>query len=156
MRVHTKCLIFAAFIFSSSLRAQAINSVSACVDALEQITALKIWAPAYKLVGTDARHYLDDAERPAEIARLEKIVSTSCSSKNSKARQIEESEAARLHAARSPECAFERDKLSMMEQPSSREARSSIEDQRKLVADQCPAVPTSNVWLLQIVWQRDQ
>ncbi len=157
MRVRTKYLIIAALIFSGGYAlAQTTYPVSPCVDALEQVTALEIVAPAYKLVGPDSRQYLDDADRPAEIARLQKIVSTSCSTKKSKARQLEESEAARLHTARSPECALERDKLSMMEQPSSREARSSIEDQRKLVADKCPAVPTANVWLLEIVWQRAQ
>lgn len=156
MRVHTKCLIAAALFFcSGSAPAQTTHPVSPCVDALEQVTALEIVAPAYKIVGTDSRQYLDDADRPAEIARLQKIVSTSCSKQKSKARQSEEAEAARLHKARSPECALERDKLSMMEQPSSREARSSVEDQRKLVVDDCPTVPTANVWLLQIVWQQN-
>jgi hypothetical protein len=156
MRVHTKCLIAAALLFcSGSALPQTTPSVSPCVDALEQITALEIVAPAYKLVGTDSRQYLDDADRPAEIARVRKIASTSCSKENSKARQSEEAEAARLHKARSPECALERDKLSMMEQPGSREARSSIEDQRRLVAEHCPTVPTANVWLLQIVWQQN-
>jgi len=156
MRMHTGCLIAAApFFCSGSAIAQTTHPVSQCVDALEQVTALEIMAPAYKIVGTDSRHYLDDADRPAEIARLRKIVSASCSKQKSKARQNEEAEAVRLHEARSPECALERDKLSGMEQPSSREARSSVEDQRKLVAEHCPAVPTANVWLLQIVWQQN-
>lgn len=156
MRAHTRNLIVVALLFGSDCAlAQTTHPVSPCIDALEQVTALEIVAPAYKLVGTDSRQYLDDADRPAEIARLQKIVSASCSKQKSTARQSEEAEAARLHKARSPECALERDKLAMMEQPSSREARSTVEDQRQLVADHCPTVPTANVWLLQIVWQQD-
>lgn len=156
MREHTKCSIATVLVFSTgSVLAQTAHPVSPCVDALEQVTALEIVAPAYKLVGTGSRLYLDDADRPAEIARLQKVVSTSCSNEASQARQSEQVEAARLYIARSPECALERDKLSMMEKPSSGEARSSIEEQRKLVAEHCPTVPTENVWLLQKVWQQN-
>lgn len=60
--------------------------------------------------------------------------------------------AERLHTARSPECAIERDKLSAMQSPDSLEADDNIADQRELVADQCPAVRTTDVWLLQMQW----
>jgi hypothetical protein len=126
---------------------------SQCVDALEQIAALKQLAPAYKQLDGDERHYLDDADRPAEIARLQKIVSASCSTAT-QARAAEEAEAGRLLVARSPECAFERDKLSAMERPDSREAPASVTAQRKLVSEQCPLVEQRDVWLLQMVWSR--
>jgi hypothetical protein len=156
MRVHTKCLIATVLVFSSGfVLAQTAHPVSPCVDALEQVAALEIVAPAYKLVGTNSRQYLDDADRPAEIARLQKVVGTSCSNQDSQARQSEQAEAARLYIAGSPECALERDKLSMTEKPSTGEARSNIEEQRKLVAEHCPTVPTENVWLLQKVSQQN-
>jgi hypothetical protein len=138
---------------SHAASAQQRVVVSDCVNALEQVEALEVVAPAYRMVGVDSRKYLDDADRPAEIARLRKAVSTACSKPGSKSRKDEEAEATRLHMARSPECALERDKLAMMEQPNSREARASIEAQRRLVSAQCPEAPTENVWLLQIVWQ---
>jgi hypothetical protein len=125
--------------------------VSPCADALEQVMALNTWAPAYKLVGADSRRYLDDADRPAEIARLKEVIKSACST-STKERQSDEAQAARLHSARSPECAIERDKLTFMEQPGSREAPDSVTSQRKLVAESCPMVPMANVWLLQIVW----
>lgn len=137
-------------LLSSTAFADEIH-VSPCVDALEHVTALETWAPAYKLEGTDSRHYLDDADRPAELARLKEVIKSACST-SAKERQSDEAQAARLHSARSPECAIERDKLIFMEQPGSREAPDSVASQRKLVAESCPTVPLANVWLLQIVW----
>ena len=47
--------------------------VSVCVDALEQLEALKTAAPVYELTRSRERQYLADADRPAEIARLKTI-----------------------------------------------------------------------------------
>ena len=137
-------LVVMAFLAGTAL---ADGTVSPCVNALEQVAALETSLPVYKLVGTDSRQYIDDADRPAEIARLQKIIGTSCSA-SSKARQSEESEAARLHTARSVQCTDERDKLARMEQKDSRDDRDSVVHQRKLVADMCPTVPTADVWLV--------
>jgi hypothetical protein len=93
--------------------------VSVCVDALEQLEALKTVAPVYKLTRSQERHYLSDAARPAEIARLKTIVAGSCSAKP-KHRQREESEPAQLHLVRSPGCMQDRDRLSMMERKDAR------------------------------------
>jgi hypothetical protein len=38
-----------------------------------------------------------------------------------------------------------------MEAPSARESRESLGRQRKLVAENCPAADTSNVWLVQLL-----
>lgn len=127
--------------------ALANETVSPCVDALEQVAALKTSLPVYKLVGTDSRQYIDDADRPAEIARLQKIIDTSCSA-DPKARQREEAEAERLHTARSVQCTDELESLSRMEQKDSRDPPDIIAAQRKLVANMCPAVPRANVWLV--------
>jgi len=35
---------------------------------LEQVATLRTALPVYKLVGADSRRYIDDADRPAEIA----------------------------------------------------------------------------------------
>ena len=75
--------------------------VSVCVNALEQLEALKTVAPVYKLRRSQERQYLADADRPAEVARLRTIVADSCSAKP-KHRQREESEAQQLHLVRSP------------------------------------------------------
>jgi hypothetical protein len=123
---------------------------SVCVEALEQLGTLQTFAPVYKLTGGQERHYLADADRPAEVARLKKLVAGSCSS-DPKIRRGEESEAERLHLARSPECMEERDKLSMMVKPESRSPADDIAEQRKQVAARCPAVGLSNVWLIHSV-----
>jgi hypothetical protein len=122
---------------------------SACVNALEQVTTLQALTPVYKRPAVDQWQYLDDADRPAEIARLQKIISANCSA-NPPERSSEESAAQRLHVGRSPQCAFQRDKLSAMEKPSARAAADSIEEQRKRVTEKCPLVETANVWLLKM------
>jgi hypothetical protein len=75
-------------LLSSTAFANEIH-VSPCIDALEQVTALETWAPAYKLEGTDSRHYLDDADRAAELARLKKVIKSACST-SAKGRQSDE------------------------------------------------------------------
>ncbi|HYM42220.1 MAG TPA: hypothetical protein VET46_05555 [Steroidobacteraceae bacterium] len=126
---------------------------SVCVNALEQIAALKHATPVYMQLNGDERHYLDDADRPAEIARLQEVASSSCSA-DRKRRAAEEAEARRLHVARSPECAIERDKLAAMERSDSREPADSVKAQRRVVASHCPLVSTRDTWLLQMVWSR--
>jgi hypothetical protein len=126
-------------------------SPSACVNALEQLTSLQTDVAVYQQLPGEQRHYLKDSERPAELARLQKIVDSACSTKMS-VRAQEQAAADRLHTARSPECAVERDRLKLMLSPNSRDPSDAIRDQRQLVADQCPTVPMSGVWLLQMVW----
>jgi hypothetical protein len=130
--------------------AVADEPASACVNALEQVTTLQALTPVYKPLAVDQWQYIDDVDRPAEIARLQKIIGAYCSAKPQE-RSSEDSAAQRLHVGRSPECAFERDKLSAMEKPGARAASDSIEGQRKRVAEKCPLVETANVWLLKMV-----
>jgi hypothetical protein len=134
-------------LFPTALLSDTAGSLS-CTEALEQVKTLQTLAPVYKLARADQRLYLDDADRPAELARLQKIVSASCSS-NPKLRATQDAEAGRLYWAMSPECAVERDKLAAMELPNSHEPRDFIERKRKLVADKCPAVEVTDRWLVQ-------
>jgi hypothetical protein len=121
--------------------------VSACVEALEQLKTLHLAAPVYKLNEGQERQYLSDADRPAEVDRLKTIVAESCSTEP-EIRRAEESEAERLHVARSPGCMGDRDTLSTMEKPESRTPEDDIVRHRKRVAERCPDVGLSNVWLI--------
>jgi hypothetical protein len=123
-------------------------SVSVCVDALEQLAALKTVAPLYKLTSSQERQYLADADRPAEMARLKTIVAGWCSTKP-KLRQREESEAEQLHLGRSPGCMQDRDRLSMMDRKDARTPEDDLARTRKRVVAQCPAVDLSGVWLVE-------
>jgi hypothetical protein len=122
--------------------------LSVCVDALEQLEALKTVAPVYKLTRNQERQYLADADRPAEMARLKTIVAGSCSAKP-KHRQREESEAEQLHLVRSPGCMQDRDRLSMMERKDARTPEDDLARTRKRVAAQCPDLDLSDVWLVE-------
>jgi hypothetical protein len=125
--------------------------ISNCVNALEQLSALQRFAPVYKQLGGDRRQYLDDGDRPAEIARIQKIIAGTCSL-DPKTRATQQAAADRLHTARSPECTFEREKLLLMEKPGSRDPADDVEYQRVLVTKQCPTVPMTDVWLVQMIW----
>jgi hypothetical protein len=119
-----------------------------CVQALEQIETLKTSYPVYKLEGAEQRHFIDDADRPPEIARLQKIVTTSCST-DAKTRAAEQAAAEQLHQALSPLCAVARDTLAALENPSAHESADRIATQRQLVTSKCPPVNSSDLWLLQ-------
>jgi hypothetical protein len=61
----------------------------------------------------------------------------------------EESEAAQLHAARSPGCMQDRDRLSMMERKDARTPEDDLARTRKRVVAQCPDVNLSDEWLVE-------
>jgi hypothetical protein len=134
-------------LFSVAGRAVAA-APSACVQALEQIATLQTSYPVYKLVGADQRRFIEDTERPQEIARLQGIVTGSCSA-DTKARAMEQAAADQLHQGLSPLCAVARDTLTAMERPSAHETADRIATQRQLVTSKCPPVDPSNLWLLQ-------
>jgi len=109
---------------------------------------LKTALPVYQAVGAQDRRYIKDAERPAELARLQQIIAASCSA-NPQVRATQEGDAQRLHVAMSPQCAVARDELAMMEAPSSRTPADVTAGRRRLVTAQCPAVATTGRWLVQ-------
>jgi len=123
-------------------------AASACVEALEQLATLHTATPVYKRAYGGDRQYLADADRPAQIARLKGIVDGSCSAEQ-KQRRAEESEAERLHVARSPDCLDQHEVLAAMQQRDSRTPTSDLAEQRKRVATQCPTVGLADVWLIE-------
>lgn len=140
--VLTCALLLPASVISEEAATQS------CVQALEQVATLHAVASVYRFTGSHQRQYLEDADRPAEIARLQKMIAASCST-DPKLRAEQESEAQRLNVARSPECAIERDRLSAMEKPDSRDAADAIAEKRKLVTRYCPAIELGTGWLVQ-------
>ena len=142
---HMALLLFGFALLSRAVQADR-TPVSVCVEALEQLETLQTVAPVFKLIGVHERNYLADADRPAEVARLNAIVAGSCSAKP-KHRLREESEAKRLHLVRSPECRQDRDRLSMMERKSARTPEDDLARTRKRVLAQCPDADLSNAWL---------
>ena len=121
--------------------------VSACVNALEQLETLQTAAPVYKLTAGQERQYLNDADRPAEAARLKAIVAGSCSPEP-EIRAREDSDEEQLHRARSPACIEDRDRLSLMEKPESRTPEDDLAKLRRRLAERCADVDLSSVWLV--------
>ena len=118
-----------------------------CPQVLEQIATLQTLTPVYRLTSGDKRHYISDADRPAELARLQALAAASCS-KDPKERAAQQVEADRLHVELSPECAVARDELAAMEAPNSREPADTLAQKRRLVAAKCPTVNHRNLWLI--------
>jgi|HubBroStandDraft_1064217.scaffolds.fasta_scaffold223284_2 hypothetical protein len=147
-RVLIRIAALIATLSLAPLAAQAADPPSPCVQALEQIETLKTTYPVYKLEAADIRHFIDDAERAAEIRRLETVTTSSCS-QDARARDAEQAAAAQLHQALSPVCAVARDTLSAMELPSAHESADRITKQRQLVTSKCPPADPSGLWLLQ-------
>jgi hypothetical protein len=143
---HLALLLLGLALLPHAVRADQ-TPVSVCVEALEQLKTLHLAAPVYKLTGGQERQYLADADRPAEVDRLKAIVAEACSAEP-ETRRSEESEAEQLHLARSPRCMGDREILSTMEKPESRTPRDDIARHRKRVAERCPDVDLSNVWLI--------
>ena len=143
---HTALLLLILALLPHAVQADQ-TPVSVCVEALEQLETLQTAAPVYKLPRGQERQYLADADRPAEVAALKTIVAGACSAEP-EIRQREESEAERLHRARSPGCMEDRDRLSMMEMPESRTPEDDLARLRKRVAARCADVDLSNVWLV--------
>jgi len=136
----------------SAVTVSGESAASACVEALEQVATLNMRTPVYKLTG-DGQGFISDADRPAEVARLQRIIDGFCSA-NPQARSSEEAEAQRLHKTRSPDCTAERDKLALMEKPTSHDSPDSIAAQRQRIRQRCSLLETPmNVWLVQ-VWTR--
>jgi hypothetical protein len=143
---HTVFLLLGLALLPRAVQANQAH-VSVCVEALEQLETLHMAAPVYKLNEGQERQYLADADRLAEVDRLKTIVAESCSAE-AETRRSEESEAVRLHVARSPGCMGDRETLSTMEKPESRTPEDDIARHRKRVAARCPDVDLSNVWLI--------
>jgi hypothetical protein len=140
-------LIFGGLLLPAAAVADATTQMS-CPQVLEQIKTLRTMAPVYKLSGADQRHYIEDADRPAELAHLQRLAGAICSKDPNTKKQQQEA-ASRLHLALSPECAVARDQLTAMQSPSSREPADSIEQQRRLVTTNCPVVEAKGRWLVQ-------
>jgi hypothetical protein len=117
-----------------------------CARAIAQARILRESARVYKLGPGDSRQYLADADRPAELARLDALVTDLCS-KDADERRAQDEEADRLVIATGLECTIERDRLAMMEQPTARTPQEDIDRKRAFIAEHCPDVPPEDFWL---------
>lgn len=117
----------------------------ACVDALYQITLLNERRPVFKQAADGSRRYIEDAERPAELARLLGVRDQACSD-DPATRRSQEQGAQQLMFAMSPGCAEARDKLVNYEDPATHTPDSQIERQRAFVEQKCRGGERIDVW----------
>ena len=148
MKSHTWLMIAIglALLLAGSAAYGWTDEPDACVRAIAQARILREGARVYKLGPGDSRQYLADADRPAELARLDVLVTDLCS-KDADERRAQDEEADRLVIATGLECTIERDRLAMMEQPTARTPQEDIDRKRAFIAEHCPDVPPEDFWL---------
>lgn len=126
-----------------------------CVEALFQLQLLVGKYKVYK-GPDDARRYLDDPDRPAEIERLARERDESCSH-DQPLQGSQQRRAAQLFQALHPDCREAREKLVNMQRPSARSSPGDVEKQREYVARLCPEIPgvdsRTDLWRADWVWQ---
>jgi len=117
----------------------------ACVDALYQITLLNQRQPVFKQAADGSRRYIEDAERPAEIARLQGVRDQNCSDDpDSQRSQVQR--AGQLMTAMSPRCAEARDELASYEDPATHTPDDQIARQRAFVEQNCRGGERLDLW----------
>jgi hypothetical protein len=131
---------------SASEPAAGAASDATCVDALYQLEVLRLGTRVFKPGPGDARSYLHDRDRPAEVERLERLAARDCSA-DPALRQAQAARAAELVVALGPDCAAARERLATLERPDSRSSPATVERQRAYVAANCPDLSRTDVWL---------
>ena len=133
----------------------AVRDDERCVEALFQLQLLVGKYKVYK-GPDDARRYLDDPDRPAEIERLTRERDESCS-KDPAVQGSQKRRAAQLFQTLHPDCREAREKLVNMQRPSARSSPGDIEEQREYVRNFCPDIPgvdsRTDLWRADWVWQ---
>ncbi len=117
-----------------------------CVDALFQLQVLQGDWKVYKARPGDGRLYLDDRDRPAEIARLTRERDASCSD-DPDTLASQERLAGALFQSMSPDCREAREKLLNLQRPTAKSAPSDIENQQAWIAAHCPDIQREGLWL---------
>lgn len=127
-----------------------------CVEALYQLELLVGKYKVYKPGAGDARTYLDDRDRPAEIERLGRVRDETCSAEQP-LHGSQQRRAAELFQALSADCREAREELRLMERPDSRTSRNEYERHVEWMSRYCPDLPDvethTEVWLADRVWQ---
>ena len=116
-----------------------------CVDALYQITLLNQRQPVFKQAADGSRRYIEDTERPAELARLQRVRDQACSD-DPTTRRSQEQRAGQLMIAMSPRCAEARDELANYEDPATHTPDDQIARQRAFVEQHCRGGERTDLW----------
>ena len=124
-----------------------------CVDALFQLEVLAGDWKVYKPGPGNDRTYLEDRDRPAEVARLSVERDANCSDEPG-VLALQKQRASELFEALSPGCREAREKLQNLQRPTAHSAPSDIEKQQAYIAAHCPDISRDGVWLADWIWVR--
>ena len=122
-----------------------------CVDALFQLEVLAGDWKVYKPGPGNDRTYLNDRDRPTEVARLTGERDANCSDEPD-ALASQKRRASELFEALSPGCREAREKLQNLQRPTAHSAPSDIEKQKAYIAAHCPDASREGVWLADWIW----
>jgi hypothetical protein len=139
-------VLFVAEVTSIQAVAEPIKHPD-CVDAIEQVVVLRMQVQVY-IEENRFHRDITASERRLELARLTKIVRSSCGN-DPKVRAQQETDAHQLYVARSPECRFVWARYAAMMTPGSGFTREEIERQKEIMEEKCPATRLDQHWLIE-------
>jgi hypothetical protein len=146
LRILVLIVLIVADVTSIQVVAEPIKHPD-CIDALEQIVVLRM--PVLVYIEEDRFHRdITASERRLELARLTKIVRSSCG-KDPKVRAQQDIDAHQLYVARSPECRFVWARYAAMMTPGPGFTREEIEHQKAIMDKKCPATRLDHHWLIE-------
>ncbi|MBP6106497.1 MAG: DUF4124 domain-containing protein [Steroidobacteraceae bacterium] len=138
---------------SVAATAGASRDDARCIDALFQLEVLAGDWNVYKPGPGNDRTYLNDRDRPAEVARSSGERDANCSDEP-EVLASQKQRAKDLFEALSPRCREAREKLQNLQRPTAHGTPSDIERQQSYIAAHCPDVSRDDVWLADWIWVR--
>jgi hypothetical protein len=128
------------------LEAVRAERLQKCAEAIYQLALLHQKRRVFRERADGSRLYLENEDRPGEIARIERSRDEFCSDEpEDRKEQIERAE--EMSVALSRRCAAARETLERMQQPGADPEAEKLQDYRTYVEAFCPAIESGHLWL---------
>ena len=117
-----------------------------CVEARYQVIVLERRGRAFKLGPDWTRHYLENADRPAEIARLENLVDDYCDTDDRSVKKQNE-RLLELKDALSIRCIAARERLQKSRDPQAGIDARQVREAQEYIELKCPDTKLHDLWI---------
>ena len=124
-----------------------------CVEAREQVEVLKLKVRVFRLDTDGARIYLENEERPQEIARLNKLVKQYCETDPDSVREqfVRVRELSKVLIIT---CVNAREKLGKVGTPPADIEKEEMKQYQEYIDSNCPAVDYRDLWIADRIFRR--
>lgn len=124
-----------------------------CVEARHQVMVLERRGRAFKLRPDWTRSYLENEDRPVEIARLEKLVDDNCDT-DTKSVQEQDVHLLELIKALNIRCITAWETLHKSNDPAADIANQKVEEAQEYIDEKCPSTEIHNLWIADWIFVR--